>query len=194
LNDDIEIITEDWLEKIVARLRLPQVGAVGVMLYYPNDKIQHAGVILGYGGVAAHQFLGLSRGQPGYIGRAVIEQDLSCVTAACMGMHRELFDQLGGFNEELAVAFNDVDLCVRIKQTGWRIIWTPTVEHYHHESASLGPHDSPERAQEYEKEVKLMRSLWGTVLDHDPAYNPNLSLAGDFYTLSFHPRIDKMPE
>ena len=194
LNDDVEIITEDWLEKIVTRLRLSQVGAVGVMLYYPNDKIQHAGVILGFGGVAAHQFLGLSRGQPGYIGRAIIEQDLSCVTAACMGMHRELFDQLGGFNEELTIAFNDVDLCVRIKQAGWRIIWTPTVEHYDHESASIGPHDAPERAQQFEKEVKLMRSMWGTVLDHDPAYNPNLSLAGHFYTLSFHPRIDKMPE
>jgi len=194
LNDDIEIITEDWLEKIVARLQLPNVGAVGVMLYYPNNKVQHAGVILGLNGVAGHQYMGYSRGEEGYFGRAIIEQEFSCVTAACMGMRRELFDQLGGFNEKFAVAFNDVDLCIRIGQAGWRIIWTPTVEHYHHESASIGRHNSPERAQEFDREVNLMRSFWGMVLDHDPAYNPNLSLTWPAYRLSFPPRIAKTPE
>jgi glycosyltransferase involved in cell wall biosynthesis len=193
LNDDIEIVTEDWLEKVVARLQLPQVGTVGVMLNYPDDKIQHAGVILGFGGVAGHQFLLYPRGAAGYFARGILEQDLSCVTAACMGIRRELFDQLGGFNEKFGVAFNDVDLCIRIKQAGWRIIWTPTVEHYHNESASLGPHNSPERAQQFEEEINLMRSLWGNVLDYDPAYNPNLSLTAPFYRLSFPPRIAKTP-
>jgi GT2 family glycosyltransferase len=195
LNDDIEVITEDWLEKIVARLDLPKAGAVGVMLYYPNDKIQHAGVILGLDGVAGHQLVGYSRGDRGYFGRAMLEQDLSCVTAACMGMRRELFDQLGGFDEKFVVAFNDVDLCIRIKQAGWRIIWTPTVEHYHYESASFGRHNSPERAPQFEREVNLMRSLWGAVLDNDPAYNPNLSLTNHpAYRLAFPPRVAKMPE
>lgn len=193
LNDDVEVITRDWLEKLVARVLLDDVGAIGPMLYYPTDAIQHAGVILGIGGVAGHQFLNMPRGNAGYYGRGILEQDLSCVTAACMVMRREAFDGIGGFNEKLAIAFNDVDLCIRIRRLGWRILWTPVVEMYHHESASLGKHNAPQRQAQFEQEVKLMRAMWGDVLDSDPFFNSNLSLATSYYTLAFPPRISKLP-
>lgn len=193
MNDDIEVITRDWLEKLVVRTRINKVGAVGPLLLFPNNRIQHAGVILGLGGVAGHQFVEMPKGEPGYFRRAENEQDLSCVTAACMVLRREVFDAIGGFNEELAVAFNDVDLCIRIRKAGWRILWTPEVELYHHESASIGKHDSPERASLFQAEVALMRKLWGETLDNDPAYNPNLSLDSPNYDLAFPPRISKLP-
>ena len=193
LNDDVEVISADWLEKLVARVMLDGVGAVGPILYYPNDRIQHAGVILGIGGVAGHQFHNMPRGNAGYYGRALLEQDLSCITAACMVIRREVLDSIGGFNERFAVAFNDVDLCIRVRRLGWRILWTPAVEMYHHESASLGKHNAPERHALFEEEVKLMRATWGDLLDADPFFNPNLSLATPYYTLAFPPRIAKLP-
>lgn len=193
LNDDVEVITSDWLEKLVARVMLDGVGAAGPILYYPNDRIQHAGVILGIGGVAGHQFHNMPRGNAGYYGRALLEQDLSCITAACMVMRREVFDSVGGFNEKFAVAFNDVDLCIRVRRLGWRILLTPTVEMYHHESASLGKHNAPQRQALFEEEVQLMRATWGDLLDADPFFNPNLSLATPYYTLAFPPRIAKLP-
>ena len=193
MNDDIEVVTPDWLEKLFARLTLDKVGAVGPMLYYPDDRIQHAGVTLGVGGVAGHAFIRLPRGSDGYFGRAGLEQDLSCVTAACMLMRRDAFQALNGFNEDLSVAFNDVDLCVRLRNAGWRIIWTPQVELTHHESATLGRHDSPERQTQFRHEVKLMRDLWGAALDSDPFYNPNLSLETNRFTLAFPPRIARLP-
>jgi GT2 family glycosyltransferase len=193
LNDDVEVITPDWLEKLVTRLQLEGVGAVGPMLYYPDDTIQHAGVILGLGGVAGHAFNHLKRGSAGYFGRAALEQDLSCITAACIVMRRALFEELNGFNEKLAIAFNDVDLCIRIRNAGWRIIWTPQVEMYHHEFASLGRHNLPERKAAFEREVALMRKMWGEVLDNDPFYNPNLSLNSNNFTLAFPPRQGRVP-
>jgi O-antigen biosynthesis protein len=193
LNDDVEVITRDWLEKLVARVLQHGVGAVGAMLYYPTDMIQHAGVILGMGGVAGHPFLNLPRGSKGYYGRAILEQDLSCVTAACMVARREAFDGVGGFDENLAIAFNDVELCIRLRQKGWRIIWTPAVEMYHHESTSVGKHNAPHRHSLFQQEVKLMRERWGDLLDADPFFNPNLSLASLHYTLAFPPRRSKLP-
>ena len=192
LNDDVEVITTDWLEKLVARVVQSGVGAVGAMLYYPTDTIQHAGVILGMGGVAGHPFLNLPRGSKGYYGRAILEQDLSCVTAACMVMRREAFDAAGGFDEELAIAFNDVALCIRLRQNGWRILWTPAVEMYHHESTSVGKHNAPHRRALFQQEVALMRERWGDLLDADPFFNPNLSLASLTYTLAFPPRQSKL--
>lgn len=193
MNDDIEVITSDWLEKLVVRTQINKVGAVGPLLLYPNNRIQHAGVILGMLGVAGHQFVGLTKGQEGYFGRMGLEQDLSCITAACMVLRREAFEAIGGFNEELAVAFNDVDLCIRIRNAGWRILWTPEVELYHHESASVGKHDSPERTSLFQAEVALMRNLWGETLDNDPFYNPNLSLDTYNHDLAFPPRISALP-
>ena len=194
LNDDVEVITPDWLEKLVARVLQEGVGAAGAMLYYPTDTIQHAGVILGMGGVAGHPFLNLPRGSKGYYGRAILEQDLSCVTAACMVVRREAFDAAGGFDEELAIAFNDVELCIRLRQKGWRIVWTPAVEMYHYESISVGKHNAPHRHSLFQQEVRLMRERWGGLLDADPFFNPNLSLASLNYTLAFPPRLSKLPD
>ena len=157
------------------------------MLYYPDDTIQQAGVVLGIGGVATHDFRLMPRGHIGYFGGAVLERDVSCVTAACMAIRASLFRDLGGFNEELAVAFNDVDLCLRLRSAGWRIIWTPTAELAHHEFASIGPHNAPERAAQFLQDVAWMRRRWGLVLDSDPFYNANLSLAQP-YELAFPPR------
>jgi GT2 family glycosyltransferase len=193
MNDDIEVVTPDWLEKLLARLTREKVGAVGPMLYYPDNRIQHAGVILGIGGVAGHGFIRLPRGSDGYFGRAGLEQDLSCVTAACMLMRRDAFKALEGFNEDLSVAFNDVDLCIRLRRAGWRIVWTPQVELVHHESATLGRSDSPERQAQFRREMKLMRDMWGAELDSDPFYNPNLSLKTTRFTLAFPPRIARLP-
>ena len=191
LNDDIKIITTDWLEKIVVRLQLNRVGAVGVMLYYPNETIQHAGVIIGVYGVAGHPFRGMQRGLGGYFGRARLEQDLSCVTAACFAVRRGVFEDLKGFDERFAIAFNDVDFCIRLRGKGWRIIWTPEVEHYHLELQTIGHHNSGERAPVFQKEVRIMRDKWGPILDSDPFYNPNLSLQSHNMELSFPPRAAK---
>ena len=195
LNDDVEITHADWLEKLVTRLQLDRVGAVGPMLYYPDDTIQHAGVILGMGGVAGHQFSGLMRGTAGYFGRAMLDQDLSCVTAACMVMRRAVFEQLGGFNERFPIAFNDVDLCLRMRAAGWRILWTPAVELYHHENASLGKHDSGSRRQQFAQDEVMMREVWHAAIESDPFFNPNLSLSHAIgnYNLAFPPRIAKLP-
>ena len=187
LNDDTEIITPSWLEKLVARVSLEGVGAVGPMMYFSNNTIQHAGVILGLSGVANNVFKFKPKGSSGYFGRACLEQDLSCVTAGCMAVRKEAYRSIGGMNEALAVAFNDVDFCIRLRAAGWRIIWTPTVELYHRESVSVGRHSSSKRAQQLSKEVDMMRRRWGPVLDLDPYYNVNLSLSEPF-SLAFPPR------
>ena len=191
MNDDIKIITADWLEKLVTRLQLNGVGAVGVMLYYPDETIQHAGVILGIYGVAGHVFKGMARGSPGYFSRARLEQDFSCVTAACLAVPREVFEELSGFDERWAIAFNDVDFCIRLRQRGWRILWTPEVEHYHLESQTIGYHASDERAAVFKEEVRMMRDRWSAILDADPFYNPNLSLQDSHMALAFPPRVLK---
>jgi glycosyltransferase involved in cell wall biosynthesis len=186
LNDDTEIITPDWLQRLVARVVLPGVGAVGAMMYYPNETIQHAGVILGLGGVAGHAFHDEPRGKCGYFSRACLEQDLSCVTAGCLAIRRDLFLAQGGFDERFTIAYNDVDFCIRLRAAGWRILWTPTVELYHRESASVGRPKFSECRDE--RAVAMMRKQWGPVLDSDPYYNPNLSLRNAF-GLAFPPRL-----
>jgi GT2 family glycosyltransferase len=187
LNDDTELITPKWLDYLVARVSLDRVAAAGPMLYYPDQTIQHAGVILGLGGIAGHACVHEPRGSHGYFGRAHLEQDVSCVTAACMLVRRDVFHGLNGFDEELPVSYNDVDLCIRIRQAGWRIIWTPTVELVHRESASSGRHDAKHRANEYLRDVKTMRQRWALILDADPFYNRNLSLERQ-YEFAFPPR------
>lgn len=189
LNDDVEVITEDWLERLVSRVRLDGVGAAGPTLYYPNNLIQHAGVVLGSGGVADHAFRRSRRGYLGYFGRAGLEQDYSCVTAACLVIKREVFDAAGGFDESLPVAFNDVDLCIRIRRTGARIVFVPSVEMYHHELHTLGHHAAPDRRSQFRHDVDLMRQRWNAILENDPCYNPNLSLVrGSMFCLAWPPR------
>jgi len=190
LNDDVEVISVDWLERLVARASLESVGAVGAMLYYPSNAIQHAGVVLGIEGVADHAWKHWPRGYAGYFGRALLEQDLTCVTAACMLVKRETFEAIGGFDESLPIAFNDVDLCIKIRQTGARIVWTPTVEMYHHESLTLGRHDSPARRNQFRRDVAVIQARWHDVLGADPCYNPNLSLkVGATFSLAWPPRV-----
>lgn len=189
LNDDVEVITEDWLERLVARASLDGVGAAGPTLYYPNDLMQHAGVILGSGGIADHAFKGSRPGYSGYFGRAGLEQDYSCVTAACLVIRREVFASAGGFDDSLPVAFNDVDLCIRIRSTGARIVFVPSVEMYHHESLTLGHHAAPDRRSQFRHDVALMRQRWNDILQNDPCYNPNLSLVrGSLFCLAWPPR------
>lgn len=188
VNNDIEVISPDWLEEMVSHALRPDVGAVGAMLYYPDDTIQHAGVVLGVHGVAAHRYAGMPRGYPGHGGRAKVAQELSAVTGACLLVRHEVFDQVGGLDESLQVAFNDIDFCLRLRQAGYRNIWTPFAELYHRESASRGSEDSEEKQRRFAGEVELMHQRWGTALLDDPAYNPNLSLESRHSELAIPPR------
>ena len=190
LNDDVEVITTDWLERMATRTALEGVAAVGPMLYYPSGLIQHAGVILGMDGLADHASKRRPRGYAGYFGRGGLEQDLSCVTAACMLVKRDVFETVGGFDESLPVAFNDVDLCIKIRQTGARIVWTPAVEMIHHESLTLGHHHAPAWRDQFRHDVRAIQARWHDVLSADPCYNPNLSLtAGAAFSLAWPPRV-----
>jgi O-antigen biosynthesis protein len=176
LNNDIEIISPRWLREMVSLANRPDVGCVGAKLYYPDDTIQHAGVVLSLGGVANHSHKHLSRADPGYFGRLILRQEYSAVTAACLVVRRSVYEAVGGLNEEhLVVAFNDVDFCLKVKAAGYRNIWTPFAEMYHHESASRKTEDTPAKQARFQKEVQYMIDTWQTDTMNDPAYNPNLS-------------------
>jgi GT2 family glycosyltransferase len=193
LNNDIEIIHSDWLREMVSHALRPGVGGVGALLYYPDDRVQHAGTILGLGGVAGHPYRWQPRGAPGYLGRARVIQNLSAVTAACFVVPAKVFAEVGGFDDRnLTVAYNDVDLCLRIGERGYRIVWTPHAELYHHESASRGPDTDPDKRNRFAAEMAHMRRRWGAVLQHDPCYNPNLWLDGHDWGLASPPRIGKL--
>jgi GT2 family glycosyltransferase len=172
-----------------------EIGAVGAILYYPNNTIQHAGVTLGLNGnpgVAGHRYHKQSRGYAGQVCRGQLVQNLSAVTAACLVVRRKVFEEVGGFNEtELAIAFNDVDLCLRMAEKGYRNVWTPYAEFYHHESATRGHEDTPEKQSRFQKECDYMRRRWGDLLANDPAYNPNLVLDGASFSLAFPPRVKR---
>ncbi len=180
VNNDIEVISPGWMEEMVAHALRPDVGAVGAMLYYPDDTIQHAGVLVGLCGVAGHVGSRHPRGSEGYFGRLLLVQELSAVTAACLLVRRSVYEEVGGLDERLRVAFNDVDLCLRIREKGYRNVWTPFAELYHHESASRGLEDNPVKQARFMSEVAFMQERWSQALRHDPAYNPNLSLTQPF--------------
>jgi glycosyltransferase involved in cell wall biosynthesis len=188
LNNDIEIITPGWLEELAGHALRPKVGAVGAMLYYPDDTIQHAGVVTGVHGVAAHPYCGMPRGYPGLMSRARLTQSMSAVTAACLMIRRGVYLEVGGLDESLQVAFNDVDFCLRLRERGYTNVWTPFAEMYHHESASRGQEDTSEKKRRFAGEVASMRERWGASLEADPAYSPNFTLTGAPFTLSFPPR------
>lgn len=177
LNNDIEVITPDWLEQMLMFAQRADVGAVGAMLYYPDNTIQHAGVIVGLGGVAGHSHKYTPKGDPGYMNRLTIAQNYSCVTAACLLTSRKVWEAVGGLDENFKVAFNDVDLCMRIRKAGYLIAWTPYAEMYHHESKSRGGEDTPEKQKRFEGEIQRFRTRWARELEAgDPYYNPNLTL------------------
>ena len=184
LNNDIEVITPDWLQEMLMFAQRPDVGAVGAMLYYPDDTIQHAGVVLGIGGVAGHAHKYFPRGDFGYMSRATIAQDLSVVTAACVMLPRTVWDEAGGLDETFEVAFNDVDLCMRIRKAGYLIVWTPYAELYHYESKSRGAEDTPEKKKRFEGEVRRFQARWKSELAAgDPYYNPNLTLVREDFSV-----------
>ena len=185
INNDIEPINGDWLREMVSHACRPEIGCVGAKLYYPNDTIQHGGVILGIGGVAGHAHKYFHRSDYGYFSRLHLVQNLSAVTGACLLVRKSIFEQVGGLNEEnLAVAFNDVDLCLKVREAGYRNLWTPNAELYHHESVSRGADDTAAKRRRAQGEAEYMRKRWGKLLDTDPAYNPNLTLVHEDFSLA----------
>jgi glycosyltransferase involved in cell wall biosynthesis/LmbE family N-acetylglucosaminyl deacetylase len=188
MNNDIEIISMDWLEEMVSFASQPGIGAVGARLWYPNDRIQHAGVIVGLGGVAGHAFVNLNRGDPGYFGRALVHQSYSAVTAACLVVSKAIYQEVGGLDERLAVAFNDVDFCLRIRESGYRNVWTPYAEMYHHESVSRGSENTPQKKERFEQECAFIRHRWADITTYDPAYSPNLTLGSHHFAMAYPPR------
>lgn len=184
INNDIEPINAQWLTEMVRQANRPEIGCVGAKLYYPNDTIQHAGVILGIGGVAGHAHKYFTRHAIGYFTRLHVAHNLSAVTAACLLVRKQVFEAVGGLNEEyLSVAFNDVDLCLKIREAGYRNVWTPYAELYHHESISRGADDNAKKRMRAAGEVAYMRKTWAEQLDNDPAYNPNLTLVHEDFSL-----------
>ena len=184
LNNDTEVITKDWLEGMVEQVQRPSIGAVGSLLLYPDDTIQHAGVVLGIGGVAGHSHKHLHVSQSGYISQAVSTNNYSAVTGACLMCRKEVFKSVGGFEEKLAIAFNDVDLCLKIARRGYRNIYLPHVVLYHYESKSRGYENTPAKQARFAGEVNYMRQTWGQICDRDPCYNPNLTKSKEDYSLN----------
>jgi GT2 family glycosyltransferase len=169
----------------------PEIGAVGARLLYPDGTVQHGGIVLGVGGVAGHAHKYLPADFPGYFSRGHLVHDVSAVTAACMLVRKQTFEAVGGFDESFAVAFNDVDFCLRVRQTGLRNLWTPFATLIHHESKSRGAEDTPEKRRRFDDERQRMIARWGDALLDDPAYNPNLTFESEDFALAWPPRARK---
>lgn len=184
LNNDTEMINEDCLEEMLGYCSRSDVGAVGARMYYEDNTIQHAGVVIGFGGIAGHCFVQQPRGNTGYCHRIICAQDYSAVTAACMMMKRSVFEEVGGLTEELAVAFNDIDFCMKVRQKGYLIVYNPYAELYHYESKSRGLEDTPEKLERFRNEIRIFETRWPEIMKNgDPYYNPNLSLETQDFSL-----------
>jgi GT2 family glycosyltransferase len=185
LNNDIEIITPDWIESMLEHSQREQVGCVGAKLYFPNDTIQHAGIIMGLGGYAGHSHKMSGRFDPGYFNRLNIVQNVSGVTAACLMIKKSIYDELHGLNEvEFKIAYNDVDFCLRVLESGYLNIFTPFTEAYHHESVSRGYEVTPEKIARFQKEKDALFDRHKELLENgDPYYNPNLTLDREDFSL-----------
>jgi len=192
LNNDLDVISPDWLSEMVGIAMQPKVGAVGARLWYPNETIQHAGVILGIMGGAGHAHKGFPKWNHGYVRRANLIQGLSAVTGACLVIRKAIYEEVGGLDEtNLQVAFNDIDFCLRVREAGYRNVWTPYAELYHHESATRGrDDDTPEKQARFAKEVQYMTQRWGDQLLNDRAYSPNLTLDHEDFSLAWPPRVE----
>ncbi|WP_413694091.1 glycosyltransferase family 2 protein [Psychromonas sp. KJ10-2] len=184
MNNDIEILSESWLTEMVANMSRSDIGCVGAKLYYPDGKLQHGGVIIGLGGVAGHSHKYFPKGHPGYFKRLQVVQNLSAVTAACLAVRKEVFEEVGGLNEKhLTIAFNDVDFCLKVQQAGYRNLWSPYIEMVHHESISRGTEDTPEKQARFASEVNYMKKTWGKQLLNDPCYSQWLTLDREDFSL-----------
>jgi len=191
LNNDTEVISPGWLTELVDCLADETVAVAGARLLFSDGRVQHAGDVVGPGGCANHLHSLIDRDDPGYMSRAVLPQDLSAVTAACMLTRKSLFEKLGGFDEaNLPIAFNDVDYCLRVREAGLRVVYTPYAELYHHESVSRGKDITDEAKARAEREVKYMQARWAEVMKNDPFYNPNLNYAKADFGLARVPRVD----
>ena len=184
LNNDTEVISPDWIEEMLGFCQRPDTGIVGARLYFGNNTVQHAGTVIGIGGIAGHMFTDMPRERSGYMNKAAMIQDLSAVTAACMMVKRQVFEEVQGFEEQLSVAFNDVDFCLRVREKQYLVVYDPYVELYHYESKSRGAEDSKEKVRRFQSEIEFMRCRWETLLKKgDPYYNKNLSLVKWNYSL-----------
>lgn len=184
LNNDVEVIQPEWMEEMLGNCQRPGVGITGAKLYYPDGSIQHAGTIIGIGGIAGHAFLNMPGNRTGYLHKASIQLNYSAVTAACMMMKKSIFEEAEGFEEKLTVAFNDVDLCLRVREAGYLVVYNPAAELYHHESKSRGAEDSEEKVKRFQTEIEFMRNRWiGLLKSGDPFYNKNLTLSKWNYSL-----------
>ena len=192
INNDIEVISPEWLDEMVSHALRPEVGAVGAKLLFPNNTLQHGGVILGVGGVANHAHLHMPRQSHGYFARMSVVQQFSAVTAACLLVRKVVYEDAKGLDEEnLTVAFNDVDFCIRLTKLGYKNIWTPYAELYHHESATRGQDIAPEKRARFIREVNYMMKTWAAEFSDDPAYSPNLNLEFPDFSLSKSVRLGK---
>lgn len=184
LNNDTEMINKDCIEEMVTFCMREGTGAVGARLFYPDGDIQHAGVIVGLGGIAGHAFLGLNHDDSGYFARAICAQEYSAVTAACMMVKREAFEAVGGFDEAFKVAYNDVDFCMRLWEAGYQVVYNPFAMLYHYESKTRGKDDTDEKWKLFQKESNLFTTRWQEFLKKgDPYYNPNLTLIKHDFSL-----------
>ncbi len=191
LNDDTEVISHNWLTEMLSIALQPGVGVVGARLWYPNNTLQHGGIVLGIGGIGSHAHKFLDKGEHGYFNRAELIQEFSAVTAACMLIPKKIFKQVGGFNEtSLAISFNDVDLCLKIRVLNYRVVWTPFAELYHHESVSRGTDDTEEISPRFQSEIEFMNKTWANWIQNDPAYSPNLTLNAENFSLAWPPRLE----
>ena len=192
LNNDIQVITPDWMEEMLGVCQREEVGAAGVKLIYPDNTIQHAGCVIGIGGIAGHMFVDMPAERSGYLHKASLLQDMSAVTAACMMIKRSVFQKVKGFTEELAVAFNDVDLCLKVRREGYLIVYDPYARLYHMESKTRGAEDSEAKMRRFQTEIEYMRCHWLDILKKgDPYYNKNLSLTKWNYSLKPLPGMGK---
>lgn len=184
LNNDTEIIAPGLIEEMLGFCQREDVGAVGARLLYEDDTIQHAGVVVGFGGIAGHTFIGLHEAENSYFHRAMCAQDYSAVTAACMMTRKSVFAQAGGFTEELAVAFNDIDYCMKVCALGKLVVYAPYATMHHYESKSRGLEDTPEKVDRFNREVQIFADRWPEILKNgDPYYNSNLTLRKSNFAL-----------
>ena len=194
LNNDIEVISPDWLNEMVAIALQPKTGAVGAKLLFPDETVQHAGVICGTGGWAGHAHKSFPAMSHGYSGRATLINEFSAVTGACLVVTKAKFDAVGGLDaEQLKVACNDVDFCLKLRANGLHNIFTPYALLYHHESATRGYEDNPEKVARFKSEVAIMHARWGKAMTDDPCYSPNLSLSHEDFSLAWPPRVERLP-
>lgn len=191
LNNDTEIITPDSIWEMLSYAMRKDIGIVGARLYFPDNTIQHAGVIIGYGGVVGHAFLGADRAEPGYQNRIICPQNYSAVTAACLMVSRKIYEEVGGMSEEYKVAFNDIDFCLKVRERGYLIVYNPYAEFYHYESKSRGIDDTTEKMVRYQQEIQMFTERWKKILQAgDPYYNINLTLDKKDFSVNYKEIID----